>query len=91
MSALFLTRFATRFINSIHYRDERKSFIRAKYEERRFVEPLCADATEVFADLEAAVDAHNIFDLLQATAEAAFHGVDITDPLPSSVSGYVYV
>ena len=67
--------------------EERKSFIKAKYEERRFVQPLCVSAGEVFSDLEAAVDSHNVFDLLQATAEAALHGVDVTDPLPSSVSG----
>ncbi len=66
--------------------EERKAFIRAKYEERRFVAPLCVSPREVLADLEQAIDSHNIFDLLQAASEAPAHGVDIADPLPSSVS-----
>lgn len=68
--------------------EERKAFIRAKYEERRFVRPQCSAPEEVFADLEAAVDAHNVFDLLQAASEAAAHGVDLTDPLPTSVRSF---
>ncbi len=67
-------------------RDDRKSFIKAKYEEKRFVKHFCSNTQEVFSDLEQAIDAHNLFDLLQAASEAAAHGVDITDPLPTSVS-----
>ena len=66
--------------------DERKAYIKAKYEEKKFVRPYCENAQEVHCDLEQAIDSHNIFDLLQALGEAAFKGVDITDPLPSSVS-----
>ena len=64
--------------------DERKSYIKAKYEEKRFVQSLCANSAEVFADLEQAIDGHNIYDLLQAIGESAAHGVDVSDPLPTS-------
>ena len=67
-------------------RAERKAYIKAKYEERQFLRPLCNNQHELFSDLEAAIDTHNIYDLLQSVEEAPLHGVDVTDPLPTSVS-----
>ena len=68
------------------HRAERKAYIKAKYEERQFLRPLCNNQHELFSDLEAAIDTHNIYDLLQSVEEAPLHGVDVTDPLPTSVS-----
>ena len=67
-------------------RDERKSYIKAKYEEKKFVKPYCSNAQEIFSELEQSIATHNLYDLLQTYAEAGFHGVDLTDPLPASVS-----
>ena len=67
-------------------RDERKSYIKAKYEEKKFVQPYCSNAQEIFSELEQSIATHNLYDLLQTYAEAGFHGVDLTDPLPASVS-----
>ena len=64
--------------------DQRKSYIKAKYEERRFVRPYCHNPQEVFCDIEAAIDSHNIYDLLQGFGDAFKQNVDITDPLPTS-------
>lgn len=66
--------------------EERKAYIKAKYEEKKFTRPYCNGPQEVYCDLEQAIDSHSMFDLLQAFGEASHHGVDITDPLPSSVS-----
>ena len=67
-------------------RDERKAFIKAKYEEKLFVQPLCNNPQEVLSDIEQSIYNHSLYDLLQASAEAQAFGVDITDPLPTSVS-----
>lgn len=67
-------------------REERKSYIKAKYEEKKFVQTYCSNAQEVFSELEQSIASHNLYDLLQVFAEAGIHGVDLTDPLPSSVS-----
>jgi hypothetical protein len=66
-------------------RDERKSYIKAKYEEKKFVETYCSSAQEIYSEIEQSIATHNLYDLLQAFAEAGMHGVDLTDPLPSSV------
>ena len=66
--------------------EERKAYIKAKYEEKKFVGTYCENAQEVYCDLEQAIDSHNISDLLQAFGEASYKAADITDPLPSSVS-----
>jgi hypothetical protein len=67
-------------------RDERKAYIKAKYEEKKFVQPYCSNAQEIYSELEQSIASHNLYDLLQVFAEASIHGVDLTDPLPSSVS-----
>ena len=69
-----------------NYRDERKSYIKAKYEEKLFVQGYCANPQELYADLEAAIDAHSLFDLVQVFGEMNSHGIELTDPLPTSVS-----
>ena len=66
-------------------RDERKTYIKAKYEEKRFVQHYCSNAQDIYTELEAAIDAHSLFDLLQVFGEALANGVDLTDPLPTSV------
>lgn len=64
------------------FRDERYSFIRAKYLEKRFVLQTCADEHELLSDLEHAVNNNNLYHLLQVFAE----GADLAATLPSSVS-----
>merc|ERR1719411_914892 len=64
--------------------DERKSYIKAKYEEKLYVRGYAADQHEIFADLEAAIGAHSLFDLLQVFGEMSSHGIELTDPLPTS-------
>ena len=68
------------------YRAERKAYIKAKYEDKKFVEPLCSTSQEVLLELEAAIEEHSLYDVLRCLCEATHHGVDLTDPLPSSVS-----
>ena len=75
--------------SSFVIRAERKAYIKAKYEERQFLRPLCNNQHELFNDLEAAIDTHSIYDLLQSVEEAPLHGVDVTDPLPTSVSSFL--
>ena len=67
------------------FRDDRKTYIKAKYEEKLFVQSYAADQQEIFANLEAAIDAHSLFDLLQVFGEMSSHGIELTDPLPTSV------
>jgi len=63
---------------------ERKAYIKAKYEDKKFVEPLCSSSQEVLLELEAAIEEHSLYDVLRCLCEATHHGVDLTDPLPSS-------
>merc|ERR1711963_815509 len=63
---------------------ERKAYIKAKYEDKKFVEPLCSTSQEVLLELEAAIEEHSLYDVLRCLCEATHHGVDLTDPLPSS-------
>ena len=77
-SVLFLTLF--------YHRVERKAYIKAKYEDKKFVETFCANSQEVLLEIEAAIEEHSLYDVLRCFCEAAHHGVDLTDPLPSSVS-----
>ena len=67
--------------------EERKAYIQAKYIDRRYVAQCYANRTEVYMALEQAVEGHSLADLLQAFGEAAAHGVDLTDPLPTSDIG----
>ncbi|XP_054266404.1 arfGAP with SH3 domain, ANK repeat and PH domain-containing protein-like isoform X2 [Macrosteles quadrilineatus] len=62
--------------------DERYSFIRAKYLEKRFVKKTCSDEHELLSDLEHAVKNNHLRNLLQVFAE----GADLSAPLPSSDS-----
>jgi len=63
---------------------ERKDYIKAKYEDKKFVETFCSNSQEVLLELEAAIEEHNLYDVLRCFCEATHHGVDLTDPLPSS-------
>lgn len=74
------------YINVYIYREERKEIIREKYMEKAFVQQYCSNAKEFYAEMENAIDSHSIEDLLQCQAECHHLGIDITDPLPSSVS-----
>ena len=74
-----------KFSISLILRDERKSYIKAKYEEKLFVQGYQdTGPQELYADLEAAIDAHSLFDLLQVFGEMNSHGIELTDPLPTS-------
>lgn len=63
-------------------REERKKYIRAKYEKRRFAIVTCPDPEDRRQDLKQAVLARDISALLQVWAE----GVDFMEPLPEMVS-----
>ena len=73
------------------YRAEKKVYIKAKYEDKKFVESLCSNSQEVLLELEASIEEHNLYDVLRCFCEATHHGVDLTDPLPSSVSQYLFL
>jgi hypothetical protein len=63
-------------------REERYEFIRAKYVEKKFASQSCADERDLLSDLEHAVNNNNLYHLLEVFAE----GVDLSAPLPTSVS-----
>jgi hypothetical protein len=63
-------------------REERYEFIRAKYVEKKFASQTCADERDLLSDLEHAVNNKNLYHLLEVFAE----GVDLSAPLPTSVS-----
>jgi Arf-GAP/SH3 domain/ANK repeat/PH domain-containing protein len=63
-------------------RDEKRTFIRAKYLEKKYVIRTSYDHTELLTDLETAVTSRHLTGLLQAWAE----GAEICCPLPSRVS-----
>ena len=67
--------------------EERKEVIRMKYMDKAFVQPFCNTASELYSELESAIANHSIEDLLQCVGECPHLEVEITDPLPSSVSG----
>ena len=69
-----------------YFREERKKFIHAKYMDKAFVQPYCSSPQELYAEIEQAIDSHNIYDLLQCLGECSQMSVDLTDPLPNSVS-----
>ncbi|XP_022247586.1 arfGAP with SH3 domain, ANK repeat and PH domain-containing protein-like isoform X2 [Limulus polyphemus] len=63
--------------------EERCSFIKAKYVERKFALHTCRDENDLKNDLEHAVSSKNLVQLLEAFAE----GADLTWTLPSSQCG----
>lgn len=63
-------------------RDERCEFIRAKYVDKKFAVRSLNDERELLDELEHAVSNKNLYYLLEVFAE----GVDLSAPLPSSVS-----
>lgn len=64
------------------FREERFSFIRAKYVEKRYAMKTCGSERDKLCDLEDAVNNGDLSLLLQAFAE----NVDLNAALPSSVS-----
>ena len=63
------------------FREEKKTFIRAKYEKRRYAIVTCQDLEDRRQDLRQAILSRDVFALLQVYAE----GIDFMDPLPDSV------
>jgi hypothetical protein len=63
-------------------RDEKKAFIRCKYEKRRYAIVTCAKLEDRRQDLKQAILSCDIFALLQVYAE----GIDFMDPLPDMVN-----
>ncbi|KAG8226409.1 hypothetical protein J437_LFUL012505 [Ladona fulva] len=61
--------------------EERYEFIRAKYVDKRYVLRTCSNERDLLCDLEHAVNARQLSQLLQAFAE----GADLCAPLPSSL------
>jgi len=67
------------------FRSERKTYIKAKYEEKQFAQSFCSNAQEIFSELERSIANHNLHELLQVFAEASKQSVDLNDPLPGNV------
>jgi len=62
-------------------RDEKKTFIRSKYEKRRYAIVTCADVEDRRQDLKQAILSHDMQAVLQVFAE----GIDFMQPLPDMV------
>ena len=77
-----------RFITHICYREERKTFIRAKYEKRRYAITTCSCLDDWLSDLKQAVLQHDLNALLQVYAE---EGADLMAPLPDTVRTYLMI
>ena len=67
-------------------REQRKTFIRAKYEKRKYAIVTCSDIEDRRQDLKAAILTQDIFALLQVYAE----GIDFMQPLPDMVGPHIY-
>ena len=65
----------------ISFRDEKKFFIRAKYEKKRFAIVTCTHVDDRRQDLKQAIFTHDMSALLQVFAE----GIDFLEPLPDMV------
>ncbi len=63
------------------FRSEKKAFIRAKYEGRRYAIVTCTSLEDRRQDLKQAVLSRDVFALLQVFAE----GIDFMQPLPDMV------
>ena len=70
------------------YREERKTFIRAKYEKRRYAITTCSCLDDWLSDLKQAVLQHDLSALLQVYAE---EGADLMAPLPDTVRTYIFL
>lgn len=62
-------------------REEKKTFIRSKYEKRRYAIVTCADVEDRRQDLKQAILSRDIHALIQVSAE----GIDFMQPLPDMV------
>ena len=71
----------TYWLMSVVTRDEKKAFIRCKYEKRRYAIITCANLEDRRQDLKQAILSRDIYALLQVYAE----GIDFMDPLPDMV------
>ena len=65
----------------IEFREQRATYIRTKYEARRYAIKTCADTDELKQELYQAVSDTDIYSLLQVFAE----GVDLLTTLPGEV------
>ena len=68
-----------------NFREDKKQFIRAKYERHRYAIVTCPNEEDRLQDLKQAVMSNDIFALLQVYAE----GVDLMHPLPDTVSDII--
>jgi len=66
-------------------RDEKKFFIRAKYEKKRFAIVTCTNIDDRRQDLKQAIFTHDLSALLQVFAE----GIDFLEPLPDMVNTFI--
>lgn len=74
---------SVRVVSVCCLREQRASYIRTKYEARRYAIKTCADTEELKQELYQAVATSDIYALLQVFAER----VDLLTPLPGEVSG----
>ena len=70
----------------LHCRQERFSFIKAKYVEHKYAIITCSDKEDLKQDLKQAILTHDISALLQVYAE----GIDLMTILPDCVSIYIW-
>ena len=69
------------FITLCVFRDERKAFIRGKYEKRKFVIATCSTDEDRKIDLRQSILSHDLLGVLQVYAE----GCNFMEPLPEQV------
>jgi len=68
-------------VAGVDVRDEKKAFIRSKYEKRRYAIVTCADVEDRRQDLKQAILSRDIHAVMQVFAE----GIDFMQPLPDMV------
>jgi len=72
---------ACRDVANVAVREEKKAFIRSKYEKHRYAIVTCADVEDRRQDLKQAILSRDIHAVLQVFAE----GIDFMQPLPDMV------
>lgn len=59
----------------------REAFIKAKYQEKKFVNYCCKTPEEALEKLELAIEQQNLYNLLQYFCEITKHGINLTHPV----------
>ena len=74
-------------LDCFDWRNERRDFIKAKYEQHKFAIITCADRSDLMSDFKQAMQLNDLMALLQVYAE----GIDLSTPLPDMVISFTDV